>query len=91
MEKRNKLWRKRHQWHRFKKRMILQASYSRDMLNGEGDIVQHPHWFDLVNSPWCRAYRTTGRPCSCSVCKKKRYNRRGFDKDTQRIIKESIE
>ena len=86
MEKRNKLWRKRHQWRLFKKRMILRAAYKDPIWNEEGVLVEHPHWFELAKQKWNYIYKTTGRPCSCSICKRERYNRKSFKKETYRII-----
>ena len=57
----------------------------------DGNIIEHPHWFELAKQKWNHIYKTTGTPCSCCICKGERYNRRDFKKDTQRIIRESLE
>ena len=91
MEKRNKLWRKRHQWRLFKARIILQAAYKDCMWDEDGNIIEHPHWFELAKQRWNHVYKTTGRPCSCSLCKGERYNRKDFKNNTYRIIREELE
>jgi hypothetical protein len=91
MEKRNKLWRKRHQCRLFKARMILRAAYKDCIWDIDGNLIEHPHWFELAKQKWNHIYKTTGTPCSCCICKGERYNRRDFKKDTQRIIRESLE
>ena len=91
MEKRNKLWRKRHQWRLFKARMILRAAYKDCMWDEDGNIIEHPHWFELAKQKWNHVYKTTGRPCSCSLCKGERYNRKDFKNNTYRIIREELE
>ena len=91
MEKRNKLWRKRHQWRLFKARMILRAAYKDCMWDEDGNIIEHPHWLELAKQKWNHIYKTTGRPCSCSLCKGERYNRKDFKNNTYRIIREELE
>lgn len=88
MEKRNKPWRKRHQWRLFKARMILRAAYKDSMWDEEGNPIARPHWFELAKQKWNQIYKTTGRPCSCYICKSERYNRRNFKKETRRMIRE---
>jgi len=89
--KRNKEWRKKHGFRLFKKRMKLFASYGQDYLMDDGQIVCNPHWYELAKCHWSRAYKTTGNPCSCSLCKGERYERLVFKKETQRIIREYLE
>lgn len=91
MEKRNKLWRKRHQWRLFKARMILRAAYQDYMWDEDGNRIYHPHWFELAKQKWNQIYKTTGRPCSCCICKGERYDRRDFKKETNRIISDTLE
>ena len=91
MEKRNKLWRKRHQWRLFKARMILRAAYQDYMWDEDGKRIDRPHWFELAKQKWNKLYNTTGTPCSCSLCKGERYNRRDFKKETNRIISDTLE
>ena len=91
MEKRNKLWRKRHQWRLFKARMILRAAYKDSIWDEDGNRIDRPHWFDLAKQKWNQIYKTTGRPCSCCICKGERYNRRDFKKETNHIIADTLE
>ena len=91
MEKRNKLWRKRPQWRLFMARMILRAAYRDCMWDEDGNVIEHPHWFELAKQKWNHIYKSTGRPCSCCLCKGERYNRREFKKNTCRIIREEME
>lgn len=89
MEKRNKGWRRDQQKRVFKSRMMLHASYGMIAYDDGGNRIQHPHWFDLAKMKWCRAYQTTGTPCSCWMCKGESYNRLAFKKETKRIINEA--
>ena len=91
MEKRNKLWRKRHQWRLFKARMLLRAAYKDAMWDEEGNRIQRPHWFELAKQKWNCLYKTTGTPCSCFICKGERYNRKDYKRETCREIRESLE
>ena len=75
----------------FKARMILWAAYRECMWDEDGNIIEHPHWFELAKQKWNHIYKTTGRPCSCWLCKGERYNRKNFKKDTYRIIREELE
>lgn len=58
MEKRNKLWRKRHQWRLFKARMILRAAYQDCLWDEDGNLVKRPHWFELAKQKWNYIYKT---------------------------------
>ena len=51
----------------------------------------YPHWFELAKDKWAKVYQSTGTPCSCWICRKERYNRREYKKETLRIIRESTE
>ena len=90
MEKRNKLWRKRHQWRLFKARMILRAAYKDSIWDEDGNRIVRPHWFELAKQKWNHIYKTTGTPCSSCICKGERYNRRDYIKETSRIINQDL-
>ena len=91
MDKRNKLWRKRHQWRLFKARMILMAANRHWAWSDDGEFLQHPHWFDCAKQSWCFQYKTMRTPCSCFLCKIERYNRRDYKKETIRILREGVD
>ena len=86
MEKRNKLWRKRHQWRLFKSKMILFASNNTGLKDKNRVFVERPHWFEFAEQKWCYVYKTTRCPCSCCYCKGERYNRRAYKKEAHTII-----
>ncbi len=75
----------------FKARMIIYAAYGSPIIREDGSVNYHPHWFELAKEPWTRAYKTTGTPCSCWLCKGEAYDRTAYKKETLRIIKESLE
>ena len=77
MDKRNKLWRRQQMARVFK--------------DEDGSVVDYPHWFELAKDKWAKVYQSTGTPCSCWICRKERYNRREYKKETLRIIRESTE
>ncbi len=85
MEKRNKLWHRRHQWRLFKAKMLLFAAYHTSIISDEM-VIQNPHWFEFVGQKWCYKYKTMRTPCSCIFCRGEKYNRRAYKKETQRII-----
>ena len=71
MEKRNRLWRKRHQWRLFKAKMVLFANYPYPhFIDDEGNCIQHPHWFDLAKQRWNYHYKSMRTPCSCWLCRR---------------------
>lgn len=57
MEKRNKLWRRRHQWRLFKAKMLLMAANQHWVINEDGIKIQHPHWFDYATQTWSFKYK----------------------------------
>ena len=77
MDKRNKLWRRQ--------------QMARVIIHEDGSVVDYPHWFELAKDKWAKVYQSTGTPCSCWICRKERYNRREYKKETLRIIRESTE
>ena len=91
MDKRNKLWRCQQMARVFKARMILYAAYGHPIIHEDGSVIDHPHWFELAKDKWAKVYQTTGTPCSCWICRKERYNRREYKKETLRILRESAE
>ena len=91
MDKRNKHWRRCHQWRLFKARMILRAACQDCMWDEVGHFIKRPHWFELAKQRWCQIYKTTGTPCSCWMCKGETYSRKDSKKEAQNIIKESLE
>ena len=91
MEKRNKLWRKRHQWRLFKARMILRATFKWGAWDKDGNLIDDPHWFELAKQKGSYVYKTTGTPCSCWMCRGESYNRLDYKKETRRIVTEELE
>ena len=71
--------------------MVYYASFGETMFDDEGNLIQHPHWFELAKISWSRVYKTTGTPCSCPLCKGESYNRLAYKKETRRIIDEADE
>lgn len=41
------------------------------------------NWTEVYNKPFTQCWKTTGTPCSCYLCKKERYNRSAFKKQTK--------
>lgn len=89
MDKRNKFWRREQQNRVFKARMILFAAYGHCIIRDDGSIIERPHWFELAKEKWAQAYRTTGTPCSCWLCKGEEYSREDYKRETLRILRES--
>ena len=90
--KRNKLWRKRHQWRLFKSKMMLFASYPQHkIVDNDGYYIEHPHWFELAKQRWNYHYKTMRTPCSCWLCRGEKYDRKAYKHETKRIISESME
>ena len=51
---------------------------------------KYESWKDLLSVKWCKKYKDTGRPCSCSLCTAERYSRLEFSRETNRIIHEEL-
>ena len=87
--KRNKQWRRQKGFYKFKKRLVRLAAveqYVASDVTGAVKVSRNLHWFELAHEHWTQCYRTTGRPCSCFLCKKVRYNRSAQKKLTQAEI-----
>ena len=91
MEKRNKLWRRRHQWRLYKAKMILLSANQYKVLAEGVTFIQHPHWMDYAKQSWCYKYKTMRTPCSCYMCKGETYNRLNYKKETKRLLSESVD
>lgn len=91
MERRNKLWRRRHQWRLYKAKMILLSANQNKVLAEDGTFIQHPHWMDYAKQSWCYKYKTMRTPCSCYMCKGETYNRLNYKKETKRLLSESVD
>ena len=91
MEKRNKLWRRRHQWRLFKAKVMLMSANQYEVLAEDGTMIQHPHWMDYVNQSWCFKYKTMRTPCSCIYCKGESYNRLDYKRETKLILIEALD
>lgn len=91
MVKRGKLWRRQQEWCRYKRRMLRLAGWGKFIIDNNGEIVTHPHWFELAMHKSSFVYKRTGTPCSCYLCRGECYNRTGYKKETRRIIGNSME
>lgn len=89
-QKRNRLWRQRQQMRVFKARMMYFSACGHSIRNDDGSWNEHPHWFEIARERWAKAYRTTGTPCSCWICRGEKYNRREYKKESRRIIREEL-
>ena len=89
-KKRNRLWRQRQQMRVFKARMMYFSACGHSLRNDDGSWNEHPHWFEIARERWAKAYRTTGTPCSCWICRGEKYNRREYKKESRRIIREEL-
>lgn len=92
MEKRNKGWRAQQRKLRYRNRLKLYANYQGTQCKGaDGETNRHPTWRDLYRANWNPAFRTSGTPCSCWICKGERYNRDKYKQDTQDEIKNNLD
>lgn len=91
MEKRNKLWRKRHQWRVYRKKLFLLSANNGMIMNRDGEMIQHPRWMDYATQSWCFKYKTMRTPCSCCMCRGESYNRQEYKKETLNLIIEEID
>ena len=89
MDKRNRLWRREQQNRVFKARMIYYAACGWEILEADGCLNRHPHWFELARVKWAQVYKRTGTPCSCWMCCGEQYDRRAYTKETSRMIEEA--
>lgn len=69
---------------------MLFAASNTILWDEDGNVIQHPHWFQFAKDRCFMAYRTTSTPCSCWLCKGERYNRaksrRGRSKKQRKMI-----
>lgn len=91
METRNKLWRRQKGFFKFKVRIMRLAAWGTEMIYEDGTRVLEAHWFELAKYHGFQCYRTTGTPCSCWMCRGEKYDRKAYKKETQRILKETLE
>ena len=73
----------------FKARMVYHAACGCGIKKADGNWNRHPHWFELARVKWMQIYKKTGTPCSCWLCRGEKYDRRGYVKETLRIIAEA--
>ena len=86
MDKRKKFWRRQQMARVFKARLIHYAAYGHCIIREDGSCYEHPHWFELAKEKWAQVYKTTGTPCSCWMCRGMEYDRKGYKKETLRIL-----
>ena len=79
--KRNRQWRKHHARRVFKARLTVLGAC----------MAERKLWFELANEKWVRAFKTTGKPCSCWMCRGEDFDRRAAKKETRRLIDEFYE
>ena len=89
--KKTKLWRRKHGFRVFKARMVYYASHESSYWCADGSQHVPQHWFELAKEHWTQAYRSTGTPCSCWMCRGSEYSRLDYKRETRRIIRESAE
>lgn len=89
MDKRNKLWRKKQLKRVFKARMIYHAACGWTIREADGTLTRHPRWFELAKIKQVQAYKNTGTPCSCEMCRSERYDRRAYSRETARVVAEA--
>lgn len=75
-------------WHKRLRNLYFYGGYN---TNGFRRTKEYESWKELVKVKWCHQYKDTGRPCSCALCKRERYNRIKEVLETNRIIKEELD
>lgn len=48
-------------------------------------------WKELRGLKWSHVYKTTGKPCSCTICTGEQYNRRNFKRESAKFISEQLD
>lgn len=93
MEQRNRNWRRHHEWRVFKNRLVYYAAgyANHTSLNEDGTVSAPPRWHEMAKEKWCKVYKRTGTPCSCWMCRGEKYSRRQFNKETERILRETTD
>ena len=56
-----------------------------------GSRIDNAHWFEIAQQRWVKKYKDSSTPCSCWLCSGEKYNRIDYVKETQRMIRESLE
>ena len=93
MEKtRNRGWRRSQQDRVLKARMQKFSSWGGYTIFDEtGSRIDNAHWFEIAQQRWVKKYKDSSTPCSCWLCSGEKYNRIDYVKETQRMIRESLE
>lgn len=79
--KRNRLRRRHHARRVFKARLkVLSAC-----------MPERKEWFEIVDKKWVRPIKTTGKPCSCWMCKGEDFDRKAAKKEARRQVEEYYE
>ena len=69
--KKNKYWRRQKLVQKYITRLKRLARFRNKM------------WCDMYNAPGTLCYKSTGTPCSCWLCRREKYNRNEFKKQTK--------
>lgn len=88
MEKRTRQWRRRQAARVFKARLKYHASITSLYISDNRTPIYRPLWSDLAKEHWTQAYRNTGTPCSCWICRGEKYNRQEVKRELKSILKE---
>ena len=80
--KRNRKWRRHHARRVFKARLTVLAACRTD---------ERRLWFELAREKWVRSLRTTGKPCSCWMCRGEGFDRKAAKKETKRLLADFYE
>ena len=89
MEKRNKHWRIERRNLIYIAKMKLFATYGEEkIINGER--IRNARWIDLFKANWNPVYKSVRTPCSCPLCRSKRYNRSLHRSAKRKILDEQL-
>lgn len=78
---RNRQWRRHHAKRVFKARLSVVGAC----------MLERKLWFEIAGEKWTRPYKTTGKPCSCWICRGESFDRKAVKKETIRMVEESFE
>jgi hypothetical protein len=87
-QRRSRGWRILQRYNHWRKRCKYQANLLDKLITSEGTI-DHPTVIDVMKSDFGKIYKTTGTPCSCSLCTAERkYDREQAKKEEREELNE---
>ena len=87
---RNKEWRKKQAFRMYRKRLKVFASSHREFILDDDRHVFRPTVDELAKCRWGLIYKSTGKPCSCWMCRGESFDRRQAKREAKALIESEM-